>query len=168
MSLAAHSIVGEKQTRALEPLLSTPLTPLELLLTKVLGSLLPSLVLEAATVAVYLALVAGTADPGVLPALLSWRSAMVVLVIGPLVTLVGLQLVVLASTRAKDPRSAQQVGVLVVLPLVVVLVAPSMSAFWVTGTQLVLAAMGLLALWMALLSGSARLFDGERVLTRWR
>jgi ABC-2 type transport system permease protein len=168
MSLAAHSVIGEKQTRALEPLLATPLTSLELLLAKVLGSLLPSLALEAATVAIYLGLVGWAADPGVLPALLSWRTAVVILALGPLSTLVGLQLVVLASTTAKDPRSAQQVGVLVVLPLVAILVAPTMSAFWVTGGQLVVASLVLLALWVALLAGSARLFDGERILTRWR
>jgi len=37
MSLAAHSVVGEKQARSLEPLLVTPITTFELLGAKVLG-----------------------------------------------------------------------------------------------------------------------------------
>ena len=39
MALAAHSVVGEKQARTLEPLLATPVTTLELLVAKVLGAL---------------------------------------------------------------------------------------------------------------------------------
>ena len=38
MSVAAHSVVGEKQARSLEPLLVTPITTFELLGAKVLGA----------------------------------------------------------------------------------------------------------------------------------
>ena len=41
MSVAAWSIVGEKQARTLEPLLATPLTTFELLAAKALSALLP-------------------------------------------------------------------------------------------------------------------------------
>jgi len=46
MSLAAASVVGEKQARTLEPLLATPITTFELLLAKVLGAFHPALVLS--------------------------------------------------------------------------------------------------------------------------
>ena len=46
MSLAAHSIISEKQSRSLEPLLATPLTPTELLLAKVAAALAPAFLLE--------------------------------------------------------------------------------------------------------------------------
>ena len=39
MALAAHAVVGEKIARTLEPLLATPITTVELLVAKVLGSL---------------------------------------------------------------------------------------------------------------------------------
>src|SRR5262245_58596665 len=42
MSLAAHAIIGEKQTRTLEPLLATPLTTRELMVAKVIGALVPT------------------------------------------------------------------------------------------------------------------------------
>jgi hypothetical protein len=45
MSVAAFSVIGEKQARTLEPLLATPITTFELLAAKVLGSLLPALLL---------------------------------------------------------------------------------------------------------------------------
>ena len=43
MSVAAYSVIGEKQARTLEPLLATPITTFELLAAKVLGALLPAL-----------------------------------------------------------------------------------------------------------------------------
>ena len=43
MALAAQAVVGEKQARTLEPLLATPITTIELLVAKVLGTLLPTL-----------------------------------------------------------------------------------------------------------------------------
>jgi ABC-type transport system involved in multi-copper enzyme maturation permease subunit len=43
MSVAASSVISEKQARTLEPLLVTPITTLELLGGKLLGALLPAL-----------------------------------------------------------------------------------------------------------------------------
>ena len=63
VSLAAYSVVGEKQGRTLEPLLTTPLTTVEMLLSKVLAAFLPSLVIEAAGLLVYFLLVNAFAAP---------------------------------------------------------------------------------------------------------
>src|SRR5687767_757291 len=74
MSVAAYSVIGEKQARTLEPLLATPLTTFELLAAKVLGSLLPALALTLACFGLYVAGVAVFAQPGVFLALLTARS----------------------------------------------------------------------------------------------
>jgi ABC-2 type transport system permease protein len=168
MSIAAHSIIGEKEARALEPLLATPLTAIELLLAKVLAAFLPALLLEAAALVVYFGGIAAAADPGVLGVLLSGHTLTMAGLVGPLASLVALQLVVLTSTRAKDPRSAQQIGVLIVLPIVGVMLAQGAGSFWLTGGTALLVSLGLFALWVALLAVSAAAFDGERILTRWR
>lgn len=55
MSVAAYSVIGEKQARTLEPLLATPLTTFELLAAKVAGSLVPAVALTFASFAVYVA-----------------------------------------------------------------------------------------------------------------
>ena len=65
VSLAAYSVVGEKQGRTLEPLLTTPLSTAELLIAKVLAAFLPSLGIEAIGLAVYVLLVHAIAPPGV-------------------------------------------------------------------------------------------------------
>ena len=74
MSVAAYSVVGEKQARTLEPLLATPVTTTELILAKVLGSLIPGLVLTAACVLVYVGGVAAFAEPRVYTLLLVPRA----------------------------------------------------------------------------------------------
>ena len=70
MALAAHAVVGEKQARTLEPLLATPITTFELLLAKVLGALVPTLVIAMAGLALYVAGIALLALPGVLGAMI--------------------------------------------------------------------------------------------------
>jgi hypothetical protein len=53
MSVAAYAVVGEKQARTLEPLLATPITTFELLAAKVLGALIPGIVLVTTCFALY-------------------------------------------------------------------------------------------------------------------
>jgi ABC-2 type transport system permease protein len=134
----------------------------------VLAALAPALMLETVALVLYGGAVAATAEPGVLGALMSGRSAVLLFLLGPLAALLGLQLVVLSSTRARDPRAAQQIGVLVVMPIVGMLVGQSAGTFWLTGLQLLIVAATLAALWLGLLALSAATFDGERVLTRWK
>ena len=66
MAFAAHAIVGEKQARTLEPLLATPITTTELLVAKVLGALLPTLVISLASLGAFVGMIAAFAEPGVL------------------------------------------------------------------------------------------------------
>lgn len=168
VSLAAYSVVGEKQGRTLEPLLTTPVTTTELLLAKVLASFLPSLAVEAAGLGVYLGLVAAVAEPRVAAALLSARSLVMVGLVGPLASLAALQMTIAISSRVNDPRSAQQIAVLLVLPLVVMLVGQVAGAFVVTTGVLLAIAAALGILWIALIYVSAALFERETILTRWK
>ena len=168
VSLAAYSVVGEKQGRTLEPLLTTPITAAELLVAKVLASFLPSLVVEAAGLAAYIMLVAILGAEGVVDALLSTRSFVMVGLLGPLASLAALQTTIAISSRVNDPRSAQQIAVLLVLPLVVLLVGQVAGAFILTTPMLLLIAAGFAALWLVLIFVSASLFQREAILTRWK
>ena len=69
-------------------------------------------------------LIAALAEPGVWRAMLTARSLGLVFIVGPLAALLGLQLAVCASSRVNDPRSAQQLGALVlIIPVGVLQVA---------------------------------------------
>jgi len=168
MSLAAHAIVGEKQARTLEPLLATPITTFELLVAKVLGSLIPTLVISAGALALYFAGIAVTAEPGVARGMLTVRTLLLVLGIAPLAALVSLQLALIISSRVNDPRTAQQFGVLIILPLTALLVAQFTGSMWLTNRTIVGLGAVLLVLWIVLTGFSVALFDREAILTRWR
>ena len=168
VALAAHSVVGEKQGRTLEPLLTTPVATPELLLAKVLAAFLPSLVIEIIGLVLYLILVGTFASPGVLSAVISVRSVVLLTAIGPLATLAALQATIAVSSRANDPRSAQQIAVLLVLPLVIMLVGQIVGAFVVPTTTLLFIALIMAIVWVLLLMLSVALFERETILTRWK
>jgi ABC-2 type transport system permease protein len=168
MALAAHAIVSEKQARTLEPLLATPMTTIELLVAKVLGALLPTLAISVAGLAIYLIGIAWFAAPGVGRAMLSARTVVLVTVVGPALALVSLQAAIVISSRVNDPRTAQQFGVLIIIPLMALLVGQFTGSLWLSATSLGLIGLGLLGVWVFLTLLSAALFQRESILTRWR
>ncbi len=168
MAVASYSVIGEKQARTLEPLLATPIRTSELLAAKVLAALLPALALSLATSVLYLAGIGLLAAPGVFVAVLSARTLITLLLIGPLCACAGLLLAVIASSRATDPRSAQQVGVVVVLPITALLVAQMTGTIVMSVAVALGAVAALVALDLALLAIGVRLFDREAILTRWK
>ena len=168
MSVAAYSVIGEKQARTLEPLLATPLTTVELLIAKVLGALLPALALTVACFAVYITGVAVLAEPGVFRALLTPASLTIILILGPLAALAALQLAVCASSRVNDARSAQQIGALIILPIAGALVLQLTGSFLLTVPMMALIAAALVAVNAGLLLLGIVLFDRESILTRWK
>lgn len=167
VSLAAYTVVGEKQGRTLEPLLTTPMSTAEILIAKVLASFLPALVIEAVGLCLYLASIAVLTSPAVVWALLSLRSLLLVGVLGPFASLAALQATIAVSSRVNDPRSAQQVAVLLILPLVGMLVGQIAGAFFITTAMLLLLCLGMIAAWLVLILLSVALFERETILTRW-
>lgn len=168
MSIAAYSIVGEKQARTLEPLLATPLSTFELLAAKVLGALVPALLLTAATFAVYVGGVIVFAEPGAYRALLLPASLAVTFLLGPLASLAALQLAVCVSSRVNDPRSAQQIGALVVLPVTAAFILQITGMVQLTGPVMAAAALVLVGVNIGLMLVGIALFERESILTRWK
>jgi ABC-2 type transport system permease protein len=168
MALAAHAIVGEKQARTLEPLLATPMTTLELLAAKIVGSLAPTLAISMIGLALYGMGILVFAAPGVAAAMASARTLMLIVLVAPAAALVSLQSAILISSRVNDARTAQQFGVLIIIPLTGLLVAQFTGSVWLSATALALLGLGLLILWVLLTLLSVAVFERESILTRWR
>ena len=168
MSVAAYSVIGEKQARTLEPLLATPIRTAELLAAKVLGALLPAMGLTVGYFAAYVLGAAAAARPGVFWVLLAPRSLAVIFLLGPLAALAALQLAVCVSSRVNDARSAQQVGALIILPIAALLVAQLFGALQLTLPVIGAIGIGLVAVDVLLLRLAVALFDRESILTRWK
>jgi len=168
MTLATHAVIGEKQARSLEPLLATPISTLELLVAKVATPFLFALALSWSAAALYLAGAMVFGEPGVWQAVLGPRFMLMFGVLGPLLELASLLLSVIVSSRASDPRSAQQITALLILPVTGLFVAQLMGVFVVDASFLVFGALGCVMLNALLLWVGVQVFQRESILTRWK
>jgi ABC-2 type transport system permease protein len=169
VSIAAYSIVGEKTTRSLEPLLATPISTGELLLAKGLAAAVPAVL---ATWVGYLVFVLGAPLAGAGPAALaSLRSPVWVLavaVVGPLMSIMAVNFAIMVSSRVTDPRVAEQTAAVIIVPVLAVLFG-QIGGIIVLNVAFVLGAIVLLIIIdIALVALAVRVFEREAILTRWK
>ena len=165
--IASYSVVGEKTSQTLEPLLATPVETWELLLGKGLSSLIPSVGLTWLSAALYVPGVYFVTSPAVFQTLISPGWILAVLLWGPLLSLITILLTLAVSSRANDPRTAQQVSVVTILPVMFLFMGQmfgflSISPAVVLIGAVLLAIIAFICLWIIV-----RLFQRETILTRW-
>ncbi|MCU1489274.1 MAG: type transporter [Acidimicrobiaceae bacterium] len=115
-TLAAYSVVGERQQGTLEPILTTPLRREEFLLGKALASFIPSVVVAYAVFALFLACVELFAQPVIASALVRGPELLAQLAFTPLLAGWSIWAGIAISTRSNDVRAAQQLAGLASLP----------------------------------------------------
>lgn len=167
-TIAAYSIVGEKSTRSLEPLLATPITTLELLLGKALAAVIPAVI---ATYLGFLVFLAGAwllTDTAVMQAVLGPFNLFGVLLVGPLLALFAVSASILISSRVSDPRTAEQITGVMVLPIVLVIVGQSVGLVLITGQIILFFAAAMVVVDALLFYVTVRYFERETILTRWK
>jgi ABC-2 type transport system permease protein len=169
VAIAAYSIVGEKTTRSLEPLLATPVSTEELLAAKSLAAVVPAV---AATWGAFAIFVLGMPVVGVTPAvyrsLFSPTWLVAILVVGPLMAVMAVNFAIIVSSRVSDPRTAEQVSMVIVVPLLGLLFG-QVAGLLVLNAALMVAVAAVLAVVDAgLVYLGARLFQRETILTQWR
>ncbi len=169
ITFASYSIVGEKSTHTLEPLLATPISTFELLLGKALAATLPAVL---ATWASFLLYAMGTMIMAVSPAVTDklfdaiWLIA--IFVVGPLLAIAGVSIAVMISSRVNDPRVAEQISAVFVLPLIGLFVGQSTGLIFINESIILWMAAGLFVLDLALFAFATQLFQRETILTRWK
>jgi len=167
--IASYSFVGEKVEKSLEPLLATPTTDGELLLGKSLAAFLPCITVTYIGAASYLGVVntwsSMTLGVFLLPNV-NW--AIIVCLVAPLACLLSVESNIIISSKVNDVRAAQQLGGLIVLPIILVLVFGSIVDF-VSVDVLALILSGVLAIGsLALFYLSKAIFRREEILTKWK
>jgi ABC-2 type transport system permease protein len=168
LSIATFSIVGEKQTRSLEAVLATPIRTGELLTGKAIAAVVPGVITSWIAYAVLIGLGALMLGPALAAVLAdaSWLAA--VFLLGPIIGLLSCVAGIIVSSRVNDPRVAQQIGGVVILPIVGIALIQAIGGYllgpreYIVAT-VVLGLIGVAGIWLA-----ARLFDRETILTRWR
>lgn len=168
LTIAVHSIIGEKQTRSLEPLLATPITSAQLLLAKSLSAALPSVLFIWILFGLYIASISTFALPNVLPNVLTPATLVLIGLVGPLLATLGLSLGVIVSSRANDPRTAQQIGGLVILPIIAIFMGQLQGFYFLTLPAILVGAIVLAVVDVVILGIGVSLFQRETILVRWK
>lgn len=167
MAIATQSVIGEKVNRSLEPQLATPLEVSELLAGKTIAAALPAVTATWLVFIAYGYINGFIADPRLTRFVFSdvWIVAMLTLV--PLICLFSVLMGIVISSRVNDPRTAQQIGGFVVIPIIGIAVAQFFGGHATFTMQQVLIGDLLVAglVGIALLIGSWA-FERESILTR--
>ncbi len=166
-TVAAYAVIGEREQGTLEPVLTTPLTARELLLGKCLAATVPAVLLTWALFGIYAVGVRLGAGPAVVARVWTAEFLASQLLLAPVLAVFAIAVGMAVSVRSTDIRVAQQLAGLAMLPamggvaaVAFGLVAPSVGLF-------AAAAAGLAVLDAGLWRVTVRLFDTERLLTRY-
>ncbi|HEU4672599.1 MAG TPA: ABC transporter permease [Candidatus Limnocylindrales bacterium] len=168
LAVASFSIIGEKQSRSLEAVLATPIRTSELLAGKAVAALVPGLLAGWLTYVVFATLariqygpnlVAVVSDP-------SWLAG--VFLLGPAIGLLSVVAGIIVSSRVNDPRTAQQIGGVIIVPIVALTILQSTGTIIVGASGYAVAAIVVAAVAVAGLRLGVALFGRETILTRWR
>jgi len=168
-TIASYSIVGEKTTRTLEPLLATPVSTIELLAGKAVAAAVPAVLATWGAFAVFAVGARILAiGPTVIARLLDPLWLMAIFIVGPLLATAAVSMAVIVSSRVSDPRVAEQLSALVILPLLALFIG-QISGLLILDARLVLwMAVVLAAIDAGLIALAIRLFERENILTRWK
>jgi len=166
--LASYSFVGEKLEKNLEPMLATPTTDGELLLGKGLAAFLPSIVTTYVAAGVFMAL-ADRVSSGMLGTYFPNPDITILLVAAlPISCAFSVEVNILISSLVSDLRAAQQLGILVLIPVGGLYVLAEKNFLSLDLTSFALISLLLIAADMLLLYLSAVTFRREEILTKWK
>ncbi len=169
VNIAAYSIVGEKTTHSLEPLLATPITTGELLTGKNLASVIPAVLATWVGFAIFaIGSLIITGGGALASALLDpmWLTA--IFIAGPLMAVLSVNFAIMVSSRVNDPRVAEQLSAVVILPLLAVFFGQISGLFILNSTLIRILCLVLVFVDALMVYLAVRLFQRETILTRWK
>jgi ABC-type Na+ efflux pump permease subunit len=165
-TLAAYTVVGEREQGTLEPLLTTPIREQEFILGKGLAVMVPSLVLSYAVFVIFLATVRAFAKPVVSSAVFHQGPVLLaVFLYAPLLAGWAIVIGMAISVRASEVRVAQQLGMLASFPPIGVVALLAIGVIHPTFNVALEFAVGLLAMDALALRLVSGVFDRERLVT---
>ena len=164
-SLAAYSVVGEREQGTLEPVLITPIRREEFLVGKALSVAAPTITIAYAIFGIFLAAATLFANPVIASAVFAGSHVLVQLLFTPLLAGWSIWVGIAISARSTDIRVAQQLSVFASLPPLAIVALMQFKVITPsTGLALALAAALLIVDglgWRAV----AAIFDRERLIT---
>ena len=167
--IASYSFIGEKLEKSLEPLLATPTTDGELLFGKSLGAFIPCIGATYIGELIFVMVIDGWSliNLGTLLLPTVYWTLVTGLVI-PLACVLSVEANIIISSRVNDIRAAQQVGGIIILPLLLLTVLPSVLPIIPMDTLALMLSGGLAVADLGLFYLSKATFQREEILTKWK
>jgi ABC-2 type transport system permease protein len=168
MNSAAFSIVEEKLSRSLEPLLATPVRTWELLLGKALSGAIPALLMTWISAGVFLGGVSGLGWANMLEFVLTASWFISLFVLTPAVAVLSFLLGVIGSSRARDARSAQNMALFIIFSVIGLIAVQVTGVLWFTPLLSLALGLAVGVVDLLVLRIAVRLFQRESIVVKWR
>lgn len=168
ISFATFSIVEEKMSRSLEPLLATPVRTWELLLGKALSGALPALFITWVCAGIFLLCMAGLGWGHLLYLVLTPSWFLSLFLLTPGVALLSFLLGIIGSSRAKDAKSAQNIVVFIIFPILALIGVQIIGLTWFTPLLTLVLALVIAVADLFVLRIATNLFQRESIVVRWQ
>ncbi|MCL5985291.1 MAG: ABC transporter permease [Actinobacteria bacterium] len=168
MSMATNSIVAEKERKSLEPMLASPMAVSELFFGKLVSAFIPSIVITWAMFILYLIFMYIFLSPAAFGALFGFRVFMAMFVLAPILSIISVTLGIIISSKIKDIRSAQQVGGVIILPVLIPFYLQVMGAIMLNWVAMLVGSIVLAFVAYFIFRIAVRTFDKEAILTKWK
>lgn len=159
--IALETFVGEKERNSIEPLMSMPVTDLELYMGKMLAALCVPLLASYTGITVYL--IGLYFSIGWVPEF--WLGVQMFL----LTTVEGLVMVsgaVVVSSQTTSVRAANLLASFIIIPMALLLQVESVLLFWGNYDVIWLIILGLLVVDLILIRMGVRIFNREEILSK--
>jgi ABC-type Na+ efflux pump permease subunit len=166
--IASDSFAGEKERRTVEALLATPLSDSEMLLGKMIVSLVPAVVVTIAAFLVYSAVI-DQFTVGLFGGVLLFPNdiwLMLIFALVPTLAFANIALTVLISARAKGVREAQQISALFLVPLIGMVVGQVSGVMLLDPWLVMVMACGVGAIDVVIFVASIKAFGRDHMLAR--
>lgn len=166
--ISSDSFAGEKERKTIEALLATPISDGELFFGKMLVSFVPSMIVTTISFAIYTAVFDVVTYSLFNGMLLLPTIDWVLLIFGlaPTVSLASIGLTVMISAKVKGFREAQQISVVLLIPILVLVFGQATGGI-IFGPLVILALIGLFGLVdFAVFRAGVKLFKREEILAR--
>jgi ABC-type multidrug transport system permease subunit len=168
MSVATFSIVDEKLSGSLEALLATPVKTRDLLLGKALAGAIPALVVTWISAGVFLLVAWAVGWAEVIGFVVTARWFLTLFLLTPAVAILSFMLGVTGSSRAKDARGAQNIALVIILPVFGLIGIQITGIVWLTPLLILGLALVIAIAAVVSLRAAVRLFRRESIVVQWR
>jgi ABC-2 type transport system permease protein len=164
-TIAAYAVMGEREQRTLETVLTTPVTNRELLAGKALAAVVPAVLISWLLFLVYVGLAQLFAPHVVVAQIWTAAQGVAMVLLAPALAGFAILVGIIVSLRSSDFRVAQQLAVLAAAPVIGFVALITFRVLDPSVALYATAAAAVLVVDVALWRTALRLFSRERLLT---